>query len=110
MSPIIGTITRMEDPRADPWDEIGSRWASLGEKLVARYRDLADEDGPSPDEVRSALRTIGDAAQKVVAGVGSAMQDPDVRNQVKAATGSLVTALSQVLSDLGKELRDEERA
>jgi hypothetical protein len=37
--------------------------------------------------------------------VGSAMKDPEVRDQVKDAAASFVTALGQTFSQLGDELR-----
>jgi hypothetical protein len=97
------------DPRndgTDPWAEAGRRWSSIGEKLRDQYRELADEGGPSEDEVRSALETLGDAARAVADSVGSAMKDPEVRDQVKDAAASFVTALGQTFSQLGDELRE----
>lgn len=92
------------DP-ADPWAEAGQRWASISDKLKDRYRELAGEEGPGEDEIRSALETLGDAARTVADSVGSAMKDPDVREQVKDAAASFVTALGQTFSQLGDELR-----
>lgn len=91
---------------SDPWAEAGRRWSSIGDKLRDHYRDMSDEGGPSEDEVRSALETLGDAARAVADSVGSAMKDPQVRDQVKDAAASFVTALGQTFSQLGDELRE----
>jgi len=104
----VGTLSIVEkhehDP-ADPWAEAGRRWSSIGEKLRDRYREMSGDGGPSEDEVRSAFETLGDAARAVADSVGSAMKDPEVRDQVKDAAASFVTALGQTFSQLGDELR-----
>lgn len=92
-------------PAADPWSEASQRWSSIGDKLKDRYREMSGEDGPSEDQVRLALETLGDAARAVADSVGSAMKDPAVREQVKDAAASFVTALGQTFSQLGDELR-----
>jgi predicted trehalose synthase len=93
------------DP-VDPWSEAGKRWSSIGEKLRDRYKEVSGDGGPSEAEVRSALETLGEAARAVADSVGNAMKDPDVREQVKDATASFVTALGQTFSQLGDELRN----
>lgn len=89
----------------DPWAEAGRRWASISDKLKEHYRGLAGDDGPGEDEIKSALDTLGEAARTVADSVGSAMKDPEVREQVKDAAASFVTALGQTFSQLGDELR-----
>lgn len=93
-----------QDP-VDPWAEAGQRWSSISDKLKDRYRELAGDEGPGEDEIRTALSTLGEAARAVADSVGSAMKDPDVRDQVKDAAASFVTALGQTFSQLGDELR-----
>lgn len=96
-------MTEHEQP--DPWAEAGRRWASISDKLKEHYRGLAGDEGPGEDEIKSALDTLGDAARTVADSVGSAMKDPEVREQVKDAAASFVTALGQTFSQLGDELR-----
>lgn len=110
---LICTIEHVEqhdtDPTpdpADPWSEAGKRWSSIGEKLRDRYKEVSGDGGPSEDEVRSALETLGQAARAVADSVGNAMKDPDVREQAKHAAASFVTALGQTFSQLGDELRN----
>ena len=102
-SDTIRHVTEHEQP--DPWAEAGRRWASISEKLKDHYRGLAGEDGPGEEEIKSALDTLGDAARAVADSLGSAMRDPEVREQVKDAAASFVTALGQTFSQLGDELR-----
>lgn len=103
-----------DDPTsADPWTEATARWSGISEGFRRRYRDLVGEDGPDEEAVRDAIRTLGEAAQSVVASIGTAMRDPEVRAQVKDAAASLVSALGTTFDELGDELRrtfaEEER-
>ncbi len=66
---------------------------------------MADEGGPSEGEVRDALRTLGDAGRRMIDSLGNAMRDPEVREHVRTAAASLVTALGATFSELGRELR-----
>jgi hypothetical protein len=107
---LIGTIEQVEnhenDPTAtDPWTEASERWGDVGDGLRRRYRDLVGDRGPTEDDLRDALRTLGDAARSVADSVGSAMRDPEVRAQVKEAAASLVSALGATFEELGDELR-----
>jgi hypothetical protein len=98
-------VTEHDSKAEDPWEEAGRRWASIGEKLRERYREMSGDGGPSEDEVKSALETLGEAARAVADSMGSAMKDPEVRDQVKDAAASFVTAIGQTFSQLGAELR-----
>lgn len=88
----------------DPWSDAGRRWTSVSDTLRARYREFAGEDGPSEDDVREALETLGGAARTVAESFGAAMRDPDIREQVKSAAASFVSAMGETLSQLGEEL------
>jgi hypothetical protein len=107
---LVGTIEQVEqhntDPtQEDPWTEATARWSDINEGLRRRYRDLVGEDGPDEEAVRDAIRTLGEAAQSVIASIGTAMKDPEVRAQVKDAAASLVSALGTTFDELGDELR-----
>lgn len=70
-----------------------------------RYRDVVGETGPSENEVKDAMRTLGTAAQALFDSLGSAMRDPDVRTQMKDAAAEFASAVGQTFSDLGEEIR-----
>jgi hypothetical protein len=96
-----------QDPREsiDPWQQAAERWSDVGDKLKDRYRDVVGEEGPSEDQVRQALKTLGSAVQAVFESVGAAMRDPDTRTQVKDAAAGFASAVGQTFSDLGEEIR-----
>lgn len=101
-----------DDSTGDPheaWAEVGRRWSTIGAKLRQTYREVAGEGGPSETEVRSAFETLGDAARTVTDSFGSAMKDPELRDQVKHAAASFVTALGKTFAQLGDELRTAHR-
>ena len=84
---------------------MGERWAGIRDELRSKYRDVAGEDGPSEDQVREALNTLGGAAQRLVESVGDAARDPEMRGKLKEVAASLVTALGRTFEDLGDELK-----
>lgn len=96
-------------PSEDPWDAVADQVRSLGHRLQETYRQVADDGGPSEDEIREALATLAAAWTQVAGTVGNALQDPELRGQLKKATTSLATAVGSTISDLGAELaRSEE--
>ena len=110
---LVGTIEEVDshetDPKqdqtGDPWKHVGERWAGIRDELRSKYRDVAGEDGPSEDQVREALNTLGGAAQRLVESVGDAARDPEMRGKLKEVAASLVTALGRTFEDLGDELK-----
>jgi hypothetical protein len=77
----------------------------VGDKLKDRYSEMVGDQGPSEDQVKDALKTLGTAVQAVVESVGAAMRDPETRTQVKDAAAGFASAVGQTFSDLGEEIR-----
>jgi hypothetical protein len=84
---------------------VAERWSSVGDKLKDRYNEMVGDQGPSEDQVKEALKTLGTAVQAVVESVGAAMRDPETRTQVKDAAAGFASAVGQTFSDLGEEIR-----
>ena len=82
----------------------------LGQRLRDVYRSVADETGPTEDEVKDAFTTLLGAWNQVAGTVGNAFKDSEVRGHLKSAAGALAEAVGATLSGLGDELagRDEE--
>lgn len=94
-------------PRDDRSDDAGGPWSDLTDELVAltdrlrgTYRRVAEESGPTEDEVKEALRTLAGAWNQMAGSIGAALQDPEVKSHLKKATSSLVSAIGASLSDL----------
>jgi hypothetical protein len=110
---LIGTIEQVEkhegDPidntDDDPWDRLADQFASLGEKLKSRYREVAGAEGPSDEELKAALRTLGGAWDRVADAVSAAMRDEEVRKSVKQTAKSLAEAIGAAFNEIPTYLR-----
>ena len=79
--------------------------SSLGRKLRDTYERTMGEAGPDQDDVKAALRTLGNAAEKLAQAVGAAARDAEVRATMKNAATGFFEAVGAAFSDLGSELR-----
>lgn len=90
---------------SDPWDKMAEQVSSLGRKLKETYqRSMADE-GPDQAEIKAALRTLGNAWEKVAQAVGAAARDEAVRANMKSAATGFFEAVGAAFSEFGSELR-----
>ena len=96
------------DTAPDPWDTVASEFQQLGRRLKDTYRQVADDQGPSEEDVRDAFTTLAQAWGQVAGSVGEALRDPEVRRNLKAAASSFATALGTTIADLGAELGNSE--
>lgn len=95
--------TQDTDPSNDPWDEVTDRFSELGHRLKSTYRKVADEQGPTEDEIKEALSTLAGAWDQIAGSVSDILRDPEARDGLKRAAGSLASALGSTLSDLNSE-------
>lgn len=110
---LVGTIEQVEihesDPidnvDDDPWDRLADEFASLGEKLKSRYREVAGTEGPTDEELKAALRTLGGAWDRVADAVTAAMKDEEVRRSVKQTANSLAEAIGAAFNEIPTYLR-----
>jgi hypothetical protein len=92
----------------DDWRKVGDQFAAIGERFKDHYEQVesADtEEDASVDEVRSALRTLGDALDNVFTAVGHAFRDPALKSEAKEAAGAIATALGATFNELSDEVR-----
>jgi hypothetical protein len=113
----VGTIEEVEthgndpiDPGADestidPWDRLGEQFTSLGGKLRDRYQAVAGPEGPSLDEVKAALTTLGGAMDRVVEALSVAVKDDQVRTSLKQTAATFAEAMGAALSEVPAFLR-----
>jgi hypothetical protein len=117
MSPekLIGTIEQVEthedDPidnaDDDPWDRLANQFSSLGDKLKSRYRATAGSEGPSEEELKAALRTLGGAWDRLAEALSAAMKDEEVRRSVKQTASSLAEAIGAAFNEIPSYLRKQ---
>lgn len=110
---LVGTIKQVEkhndDPidndADDPWDRLADQFSSLGDKLKSRYREVSGEEGPSEEELRAALRTLGGAWDRFAEAVSTAIKDEEVRRSVKQTASSLAEAIGAAFNEIPAYLR-----
>lgn len=69
---------------------------------------MASENGPSEEEIKEAFGTLIGAWDQVADSVSTALQDPEVRERLKAAAASFASAVGTTISELGTELKDQD--
>lgn len=79
--------------------------SSLGRKLKDTYQRSIADDGPDQAEIKAALRTLGNAWEKVAQAVGAAARDEEVRANMKSAATGFFEAVGAAFSEFGSELR-----
>lgn len=92
----------MSEPDATDgsWSELTDDLLGLTEKVRSTYREAARESGPSEDEIRAAFQTLVGAWSQIAGSVGAAISDPAVRQHLKRAANSLMTAVGATLSEV----------
>ncbi len=97
------------DPTSDPWGEVTNRFGDLGHRLTSTYRKVADEQGPTEDEIKEAFSTLAGAWDQIAGSISDILRDPEARDGLKRAAGSLASALGSTLSDLSSEFGTDRR-
>lgn len=96
-----------DDP-ADPWRTVSGEFGDLRGRIADTYRRVANDDGPSEEEIKQAFATLAGAWDQVAESVTTALRDPEVREKLKSAAGSLASALGATIGELGSELGERE--
>lgn len=89
----------------DPWKGVSSDFNLLREQLKETYRSVAQNGGPSDEEIKEAFATLVAAWDQVAESMSTALKDPDVREQLKETASSFAAALGATISEFGEELR-----
>lgn len=92
----------------EAWRAVGDRFTSLGEHFHRHHERLSREQGAgrsSTEAVDESLRSMADAADRLVTSVGDAVRDPALQRDARRAADSLVDALEVTFAELGTEFR-----
>lgn len=104
--------THENDPRSeegtDPWNTFHEEFGGLGDRLKDTYRKVKSEDGPTEEEIKDAFGTLMGAWNQVADSVTTALQDPEVKERLKAAASSFASAVGNTITELGSELRESD--
>lgn len=92
----------------EAWNNVGEQLKNLGSVLRNHYEARHDEDvteAVSEDEVKEAMRTLGESIKSAFGAVGDAVTDPDLQDVARQTAGSFIEALGATFSELGSEIR-----
>lgn len=87
------------------WDDVGERFSSLGRRFKERLDEERSSEAQDDEELKDALRRLGDAVDDVLTSVGRTVRDPKVQDDMRSAGRSLGDALAATFDDVGRELR-----
>lgn len=91
----------------ETWNEVGEGFKKLGSMFKQHYESQAgkeDSEAVSDEEVKDAIRTIGENLKTAFATVGDAAKDPEVQSEAKQTAKSFFDALGATFADLGDEI------
>ena len=91
----------------EAWNEVGEHFKSLGSMFKVLYQ--AQDEGDrievvTDDEVKDALRTLGESMKAAFATVGDTITDLEIRDEARQTAGSFFDALGATFSDLGEDI------
>ena len=89
----------------ETWNEVGEGFKKLGSMFKQDYQAQDQEgDSISDEEVKDAVRTIGEGLKTAFATVGDAVKDPEVKDEAKQTAKSFFDAIGATFSELGDEI------
>ncbi len=87
------------------WEAVGDRLESLGLKLKIHF-EQAEPGKPPAGEVGDAFRQLGAAIEATFSAIGTAVQDPAVRQDASDLATALGDAMADSLTEAGQELAE----
>jgi hypothetical protein len=91
----------------DAWSDVGEQFKTLGSMFKDHYQSHEGEirvDVVSDDEVKEALRTLGDSVKTAFASIGDALADQEIRTEARQTAGSFFDALGATFAELGADI------
>ncbi len=90
---------------ATRWDEVGTRFTTLGRTLQERWADRPDGDEDAAAEVRSAVDGVKASLDDLADAITRTVNDKDVHDAATSAASGLIDALSGSFEDLAGKVR-----
>jgi len=91
------------------WDNVAEQFKKLGSVFRHHYETREGAEGAeavSEDEVKEAVRTLGESMKTAFGAVSDAVTDPDLQVEVRQTVGLFFEALGATLSELGTEISE----
>lgn len=93
----------------EAWDEVGERFAVFGRTLAARYKQLEQERGTTPEEdkrkIEEAFSTLTRQLDQAFTSIGDTIRDPAAKDGLKQAARSVGDALGVTFQEVSDEIR-----
>jgi hypothetical protein len=95
------------------WDDVGSSFTALGQKLKEHYAAAASEkesgaersDTAARDALRDAFQKLGVAFEDAVATISKASKDPGIAEDVRSIGHSVLHAFQSTFEDVSEDVR-----
>ena len=94
-----------EDPTKDAWSSVGDQMKDLGGAFKEHYESEEGESS-STEEVKDALRTVGEGLDRLFTAIGKAVRDPEVQEKAKQTGSSVIDAIGTTLGTVADDVRD----
>ncbi len=94
-----------EDPTKDAWTSVGDQMKELGGAFKEHY-ETEGEEGSSTDEVKDALKTVGEGLDRLFTAIGKAVRDPEVQEKAKQTGTSVTDAIGTTLGTVASDVRE----
>ncbi len=79
----------------------------LGDRLKETYKSVADEKGPTEEEIRKAVTTLAGVWDQVSSSMSAVLEDPELRRRLKVTAASLAAALGDTIGGVGREMSQD---
>jgi hypothetical protein len=89
------------------WSKVAGQLGTVGSLFKYHYQAQGSDARPEPasqEEVKDALRVLGESAVAALGTVGDVVKDPEVKVEVREAAGLFLDALGLSISELGADL------
>ncbi len=91
----------------EAWNDVGEQFKRLGATFKRHYESHDGTQGPevpSEDEVKDALRTLGESVKHALGAVGDTVSDPEIKEETRQTTALFFDALAVTFSELGDDI------
>jgi hypothetical protein len=89
------------------WSKVAEQLGTVGSMVKYHYHAQESDARPEPasqEEVKDALRILGESTLAALGTVGDALKDPEVKVEVRETAGLFLDALGLSVSELGADL------
>ena len=99
----------MADDAKQAWNDVGDRFASLGNRLSEKYRESGSGGDPGAAETQRKLqetaKEVGDQLSRAFDALGATIRDEEAKADLKRALNAFGEALGATFDEAGHAIR-----